>query len=325
MKTMTDFIFPEIYRFQAEDYISYKRSLGFSFGFDDQRKLAYMLDYIYANNHNDVTHLTQKTVESYLAQFKNAKPRTLHVNQSLIRQYGLFLQQRGYDSYAYPNKLIQCPRNFTPYIFSKNEICRIFECADHIGPNKNKFVNTPFIYPAILRVLYACGTRISETLHLKTYDVDLEEGILTLHNGKNNVSRMLPMSDSLTAYLNIYISKIDRTDGNPYFFPARHGECYSPTTIRNTFRKLLRQAEINQLPNGRYPRIHDLRHTFAVHALEHSINEGLDPYCALPALSTYMGHKGIESTEYYLRLTKHYFINVLNYTQSQADAIFPEV
>ena len=62
-----------------------------------------------------------------------------------------------------------------------------------------------------------------------------------------------------------------------------------------------------------------------VHALEFSISKGMDPYCSLPALSTYMGHKGIESTEYYLRLTKQYFVNVLNYTQEQADTIFPEV
>ena len=65
--------------------------------------------------------------------------------------------------------------------------------------------------------------------------------------------------------------------------------------------------------------------TQAVHALEFSISKGMDPYCSLPALSTYMGHKGIESTEYYLRLTKQYFVNVLNYTQEQADTIFPEV
>jgi len=118
-------------------------------------------------------------------------------------------------------------KDFTPYIFSKREIYRIFEYADWIGPNKNKFVNTSHVYSAILRTLYACGTRIGETVRLKTEDVNLDEG--------------------------------------------------------------------------------------------------LDPYCSLPALSTYMGHKGSESTEYYLRLTKHYFITVLHYTQAQADIIFPEV
>lgn len=325
MKIKTNYNFPEQYRFIAEEYISYKHSLGFTFGYDDQKKCDQLLRYLYTNSPtNDVTMLTEELVYGYLEQFKNSKPRTIHANQSYVRQYGLFLKQRGFHPYIYPETLIQCPKDFTPYIFSKEEIYRIFHCADQIGPNKNKFINTPHVYPAILRILYACGTRISETVYLKTEDVNLTEGILTIHNGKNNISRMLPMSDSLTEYLKKYDSQVERA-GNSYFFPSLHGECYSPTTIRNMFRKLMIQAEIPILATGRYPRIHDLRHTFAVHALEQSIANGLDPYCSLPALSTYMGHKGIESTEYYLRLTKHYFINILNYTQAQADIIFPEV
>lgn len=103
--------------------------------------------------------------------------------------------------------------------------------ANRIGPNKNKFINTPFIYPAVFRLLYACGTRVGETLSLKTDDVNLEEWIITLYNGKNKVSRMIPMSDSLTKYLRMYNHRVDRTDGNPFFFPARHGEHYSPRTL----------------------------------------------------------------------------------------------
>lgn len=192
--------------------------MGFSFGYDDQKKCDQLLHYLYDNSiSNDVTDLTKKLVEGYLAQFHASKPRTIHANQSYIRQYGLFLKQMGYAPYIYPDTLIQCPKDFTPYIFSKSEIYRIFECADRIGPNKNKFVNTPYIYPAILRLLYGCGTRIGETVRLKIEDVNLSDGIITLHNSKNNVSRMLPLSDSLTTYLRKYDSRVDRS-GNAYFF-----------------------------------------------------------------------------------------------------------
>ncbi len=325
MKIKTDFAFPEQYRNEAEAYISYKHSLGFSFAYDDQKRLASLLKYLYENStSNSVTELTKNLVDGYLGQYQDSRPRTIHAKQSFIRQYGLFLKQRGLEPYIYPPTLIQCPKDFTPYIFSKEEICRILKHADHIGPNKNKFVNTPYVYPAILRILYGCGPRIGETVQLKVEDVDLSEGVITFHNGKNKVARIVPMSDSLSIYLAKYNSKVNRK-GNDYFFPSLHGECYSPITIRNEFRKLLIKAGIPMLPTGYYPRIHDLRHTFAVHALEQSIDHGLDPYCSLPALSTFMGHKGIESTEYYLRLTKHYFINTLNYTQAQADIIFPEV
>ena len=325
MKAITDLSFPTVFKAEADDYISYKRSLGFKFSTDDQRKLLYMLNFIYNHNNNDVCHLTKEVVDSFLEQSNKNKPRTLHANQSFIRQYCLYLQLNGYDTYVFPDKLIQCPKDFIPYIFTKEEIYQIFDISDQIGPNKNKFINTPYIYPAVFRLLYACGTRVGETLSLKINDVNLDLGTITLRNGKNNVSRVLPLSTSLTNYLIAYDHKVDRSDNNPFFFPARNGESYSPTTIRNTFRKILKQAGIRPLSNGNFPRVHDLRHTYAVHALEHSINLGMDPYCSLPALSTYMGHKGIESTEYYLRLTKHYFINVLNYTKEQADIIFPEV
>lgn len=325
MKIKTDFHFPTEYQKQAEAYISYKKSLGFSVGYDDQRKLNTLLYYLYNNAPgNDITLLTKELVEGYLEQFTHTKARTIHSNQSLIRQYGLFLKLNGYSPYIVPNELIHCPKDFTPYIFSKEEIYKILKCADQIGPNRNKFVNSPYIYPAILRILYACGSRVGETVRLKNDDVDLMEGIITFHNGKNNVSRMVPISDSLLSYLRKYNNKVMKGE-NPYFFPALHNECYSPNTIYHVFVKLMKQANISHLSNGKYPRLHDLRHTFAVHALEQSIKEGLDPYCSLPALSVYMGHKGIESTEYYLRLTRHYFINVLCYTEEQAAKIFPEV
>jgi len=103
------------------------------------------------------------------------------------------------------------------------------------------------------------------------------------------------------------------------------GERYSDVTVRNNFRKLLKKAGIETLPTGLFPRVHDLRHTFCVHALEQMVAKGIDPYCSLPILSTYVGHKGIESTEIYLRLTKQYFLDVLKYGEKDANLIFPEV
>ena len=89
MKIKTDYAFPEQYRIIAEEYISYKRSMGFSFGYDDQKKCDQLLRYLYDNSpSNNVTNLTKTLVDGYLAQFHVSKPRTIHANQSYIRQYG---------------------------------------------------------------------------------------------------------------------------------------------------------------------------------------------------------------------------------------------
>lgn len=142
-------------------------------------------------------------------------------------------------------------------------------------------------------MLYGCGLRVSEAFALKCEHVDLDNGVPIIMNGKNNVSRLVPISESLRQYLSMYDLNVERA-GNPYFFPALHNERYSSTTILNQVRRLEEKVGISRLSNGKYPRIHDLRHTFSFHALEQMIHKGMDLYCSLPILSTYLGHKCIE-------------------------------
>lgn len=325
MKQYGDFLFPEHIRDIAEAYIKYKRSLGFKYSYHEQTSVNSMLEFIYAHSTNTQTWcLAPEVVYSYTAGSGGESPRTIHLKQSMIRQFGLFMKLQGVDAYVLPRELIKLPKDFTPYIFTKDEIETIIYYADRIGPNKNKFINTPFVHPAIIRVLYGCGLRVGEALELLCDDVDLNNGVITIRNGKNNASRLVPVSNSLREYLFDYDNRVRRGD-NTYFFPALRGERYSDTTVRNNFRELLKKAGIGALATGLYPRLHDLRHTFCVHALEQMVLKGIDPYCSLPVLSTYVGHKGIESTEIYLRLTKQYFLDVLKYGEKDADSIFPEV
>ncbi|HEY3362153.1 MAG TPA: tyrosine-type recombinase/integrase [Methanosarcina sp.] len=325
MKQYDTFDFPATYRNIAKEYVDYKHSLGFKYSYHEQAQVNRMLAFIYAHSKaNPILVLQPELVNEYASKKDNESTRSLHARQSHIRQFALFLNLRGIPAYVYPKELVKVTEDFIPYIFTKCEIDRIIREADTIGPNKNKFVNTPYVYPAIIRMLYGCGLRISEALDLMCKHVDLDNGILIVMNGKNNVSRLVALSESLRRYLIKYNSMVKRA-GNPYFFPALHNERYSSLTILNQFRRLEEKSGISPLSNGKYPRVHDLRHTFSVHALEQMIHKGMDPYCSLPILSTYLGHKGIESTEKYLRLTKQYFINILQLSQQDAEKIFPEV
>lgn len=325
MKHYEDFEFPEQYRAVAIEYINYKKSLGYKYGYGEQRKVNTMINFIYKNaGKNPFENITKILVHNYTKKRGNESSRSVHIRQSHIRQFCIFLNLKGIHAYVFPKELIQTRDDFVPYIFTKDEIHKILYYADRIGPNKNKFINTPYIYPAVIRVLYGCGLRIGETLSLLTTDVNLVDNVILITKGKNNVSRYVPMSQSLSDYLKMYNSRVIRGN-NPYFFPSRHGEQYAPCTIYAKFIKLEIQAGINQLPSGTYPRLHDLRHTFCVHSLEQMVTHGMDPYCSLPGLSTYLGHKGLESTEKYLRLTKQYFIEILKYCKHDAEKIFPEV
>lgn len=325
MKQYDTFKFPESYRDIAMEYVTYKHSLGFKYPYAEQSSVNRMLKFIYAHSKSDpILALQPELVHAYASKKSNESARTLHCRQSHIRQFAQFLNLRGISAYVYPKELVKTTEDFVPYIFTKEEITRILQEADAIGPNKNKFVNTPYIYPAVIRMLYGCGLRVSEALALKCEHVDLDNGILIIMNGKNNVSRLVPISESLRRYLTMYELKVERAE-NRYFFPALRNERYSTSTILNQFRKLQEKAGIPRLRNGQFPRIHDLRHTFSVHALEQMIHKEMDPYASLPILSTYLGHKGIESTEKYLRLTKQYFVDILQLSHEAADKIFPEV
>ena len=89
-------------------------------------------------------------------------------------------------------------------------------------------------------------------------------------------------------------------------------------------REFMRKAGIRK-EDGSTPRVHDLRHTFAVHSLEKMVSEGKDIYCALPTLSTYLGHRGVESTEKYLRLTEESFRSIIDGMEIYYGGLFPEV
>ena len=248
-------------------------------------------------------------------------PRTVHSKQSFIRQFAIFLNNvKGIEAYIYPQELIKTEKNYIPRIFSTDEIIRMFETCNHLKYDGNSYQYNYLIFPALLRVLYCCGLRLGEALKLKVDNVDLNSGIITICNGKNNVSRLIPISDSLKEYLIIYDNNLKRK--NNYFFPAVNGYM-NPGTVRKLYHRTLKEAGIDGRASNGQSRIHDLRHNFAIHTLENVINLGNGSILQLTYIKRLYNHKGIESTEIYLRLTKHYFVNFLNYSKKGCRLSFP--
>ena len=140
-----------------------------------------------------------------------------------IRQLAIYLCKQDVDAYIPEAK--KTPINhldFTPYIFSREEMGKILQAADTLTPDRR----TPMrhlVMPEVFRLLYCCGMRISEVLHLTVADVDLTAGILTVHQGKFNIDRLVPLAPSMTARLQKYQALLDQTDP-PVFFFRRHAE-----------------------------------------------------------------------------------------------------
>ncbi len=317
------FVFTGPFKDYCYRYVGYKRDLGFSFGESSLYLLKNMDDYFKQYNISSPV-LTKNMVEDFVSHRDAESVRTQHMRMSLIRQFSLFMNRIGFDFFVFPYELIPIPKTFTPYIFTHDEIEQIINIVDNLTYiPQSKFYH--LIYPMLFRMLYGCGLRINEALSLKKTEVDLVNGTLTITKAKSGTSRLVPMSWSLTDYCRHYAAKMGfdmSIEG--YFYPSRDTGRYNRTPVYVKLKQFMKKAGI--FSDGSVgPRVHDIRHTFAVHALEKMIKDGQDVYCTLPVLSTYLGHRGIESTEKYLRLTEAAYASIINALTPLYTDVFPEV
>lgn len=180
--------------------------------------------------------------------------------------------------------------------------------------------------PVLFRMLYACGLRVTEALRLKATDVDLEQGTLLILCAKGNKDRLVAMSESLTAICQEYRSNAAvKNFGSEYFFPAPDRGFYDSSTIYDLFRQYLFAAGIGHGGRSKGPRLHDFRHTFSVHTLGNWVAQGKDLYVCLPILSAYLGHKGLKSTQHYLKLVPEAYSSITTPFEAGFGDVFPEV
>ena len=306
------------------DYLDYKRGLGLKY----EASAEYTLRIINRklNEYNlQKPELTKPMVEELIKKRPHETYSTQQKRITHLRQFALFLRHRGIEAYIYPEKSIRNESNtFVPYIFSQEEISAIFKEADNLTPLA-KYPKYHLIYPVLMRILYGCGLRLSEALSLKLQDVDLINGILFIDNSKRCKSRFVPMSTSLVEVCKDYVKNFPRTPGEEYFFPAPDGGKYSRSGVRYTILRIYARAGIKKLSNGLYPRVHDLRHTQVFYALKKMQAEGMDLYCSIPLLSAYLGHKGIQGTEKYLRLPHITFNELALNGNTLIQGMIPEV
>jgi integrase/recombinase XerD len=267
--------------------------------------------------------LPRKIVDHWTAKQAHEKPSNQKLRKIRIRQLSLYLRRQGLDAYVpEATKTTSVRTEFTPYIFSRKQIRNILETVDATPPD-SRSPRRHLVMPEVFRLLYYCGMRISEVLQLKLSDVDLTAGVITVRESKFNKDRLVPLAHSMAVRLRRYVSILDKTGPSSILFPSPSGKPYSKITVYQFFRQLLWKCNIPHGGRGRGPRLHDIRHTFAVHKLESWYRQGADLGVKLPLLATYMGHKNLVSTQWYLHLTPEIFPSLVNKTEQFAGHIIP--
>ena len=288
-----------------EDFLRDKRARGFSY-----RREAYhllQLDRFLVEAGLAEVGLPRPLTEQWLSQSANLKPSTHRKRVVVIRQLAAFLQLHG------------CPADipllpWTPHkevrsaarIFSREEMRALFDAADHFPHNPRSPVRH-LVVPELFRVLYGCGLRVGEARRLTVADVDLGVGVLRIHQGKFRRDRIVPIAAGLRCRLERYAKALGARASSEPFFPAPRGRQYGHQGIYHIFRELLEHAGIVHGGRNQGPRLHEIRHTFAVNRLEAWYRAGEDLNAKLPLLATYLGHQGMVGTQAYLQLTQTLF------------------
>jgi integrase/recombinase XerD len=207
-----------------------------------------------------------------------------------------------------------------PHIFTEEEIVKLIEQAKKLQV-KNKLL--PHTYATIIGLLWTTGMRIGEVVHLKIEDVDTINGIIHIRQTKFFKSRIIPLSESTTQALIDYKKQranygYGEEPGTSFFFNNRGKPCITATTPR-TIKELMKRMGLKTV-QGKTPRVHDIRHSFATCWLSDFYKSQKDPTAYLPILAIYMGHANITNTQVYL----HPSIELLDIAGQQLQSyIFP--
>jgi integrase len=205
-------------------------------------------------------------------------------------------------------------------MLTDEELRKFFRAVDGLQPTARSPLRH-LLMPELFRLLYGCGFRVGELLKLRLRDVDLNQGIITVRQGKFRKDRLVPPALSLVNRLRKYAAHFEKRPPDAIFFPGPNGGPFSLRTVYTLFRQLLLQCGIPQGGRGKGTRIHEARHLFAVRALRRWYQNGEDLDAKLPLLATYLGHQHLSGTQHYLHLSAELFPEIA----ARADAAFGDV
>ena len=284
-------------------YVAFRKSLGEGFRSNEQvlKSFCHAL-----GDRLNVREVQAAQVDAFLAGTGPLTSRW-HVKYRALRGFYRYALTRGYvKGSPLPVVIPKRPQPLVPYVYSREDLRRLLDGA--LRYQKHRGQLEPFVVQTLLLFIYATGLRVRESLTLTLGDVDLREGLVTVRQSKFFKSRLVPLGPQLMKALANYAARCEgagypQGSGSP-FFPARGGGPINIVTLQANFARIRKRADIRRVDGGRYqPRIHDLRHTFAVHRLVAWYREGAEVQRWLPHLSVYLGHACLASTSVYLSMT----------------------
>jgi integrase len=272
--------------------------------------------------------ITSTQIAAWSKTRVNDKTRTLYDKYSVLAQFCRYMCHLGHECYI-PRLPKQKDIDFIPYVFTHRQMDMIFRECDRMIVFNSNMNSALFAIPALIRFLYSSGVRIGEALSVKNVDVDYSRHRIIIRKTKNKMQRMVPINTSLEEVMKQYETYRNQmpveglTDKEGFFFVSTVGKQLTKGTVYGWFKRILKKCGIPHIGKQQGPRVHDIRHTSAVHSFEKMIKSGVDIYCALPILSIFLGHKTIKGTEKYVRMVQEIYPEIIGMENPVTSFVFP--
>ena len=290
-------------RERLEEYLAIRRTLGF--------KLTglgcHLRNFVDYAEDEGASYITTELALRWAQLPTRVQPATRAARLASVRRFATWRSATDPRTQVPPEGLL--PHRFRrtrPYIYSEDEIGRIVLAAGELASPKGLRART---YSTLFGLLAVTGMRVSEALGLDRNDVDLEAAVLTIRRTKFGKTRLVPLHPSTRDALRAYGQQRDQivpASSTPGFFVSERGIRITGNAARYTFAKVSREiglrapVEVKGRYHGHGPRLHDIRHRFAVRTLIDWYRAGLDVEREIPKLATYLGHVHVHDTYWYL-------------------------
>ncbi len=312
---------------QIERFLQFKRAVGYRYRVEE-RELRVLDRFLASHLATKDPVMTDEINRAYLTQKRMNSETTREHCLNLLRQFCCFIALEEPRTAIPPRCFLGIRRKpFVPHILTRAEGKRFLEACFRL-PNGRCTPLRSMVHGTALMLLYLTGMRVGEVLSLNLEDVDLTNGVLRIRQSKFGKSRFVPLAQDLTDRMKQGRLFVDRSLGirapDACFFPGPKGSRCTKAALRYSFRKVLAEANVPWLGVGKEPRLHDLRHSYAVHRMILWYEQGADLNVKLPLLATYLGHVGLSSSQYYLRLTEDLLSEVISRYQARFGNLIEE-
>jgi integrase/recombinase XerD len=286
----------------VEAYLVARRALGVLL----DRQGRFLRQFVRETGNTPLSDVTPTAVASFL-RGRGMPTATWRAKRASLAGLYRYAISRGFAAASplpeHPPKLSP-PQ--TPYVYSSAELQRLLDATAVLNHPASRLQS--MTYRMLLLLLYGSGLRVGEAIALRLSDIDLAQCLITVCNTKFYKTRLVPVGPRLSQQMAAYLDRrrlLAIPEGEmSAFLCSRTGHSLHYTQVIKTFQRIRSAAGI-VTPTGecRPPRLHDLRHSAAVHRVLAWYKAGKDVQRLLPSLATYLGHADIRSTQQYLQMT----------------------